>query len=335
MSTNNQTKQNHNKKKADPNSPIVFLSVGTQPLLTAAMDQYLRSQTNIDTYYSPNMKSALRIFSERIINILLTEVDLGDGSAFRLVQNLGGPSVVDELFLVLALPESNESEMALGAELEARHVLIKPLTAASLSEMMKRFHQWQGRAKEKWQTLVQDAYFCVREKRFKEAEKNYVAAIQEAPSNPIPAYRAGMYYLKKPDVGIAERFFKMALDINPKFIQATSALGSLYLSLGDLDRAEDQFKKAHTLSPLNPDRLVEVMKLYLSRCMNACKSSIKIDPGNTIAHYALGKLMAVQKDYPGTIRELETALPHLHDDLKKEAETFIALARKLGSLAKE
>ncbi len=313
---------------------VSFLSVGTQVLLTDTMDQLIRTQGNYRTHYAGSMSSALRVFSEGMVHILVTEIDLGDGSAFRLLQNLGGSANPDDLYIVLATHENNEAVNSLATELEAHTILAKPFTAADLKALLEKYKVWRATPKQQWQSLVREAQFSARDKRYREAETNYLNAIKSAPGNPVPVYKAALYYMRKPDLPMAEKLLKRAVDIDANFVSAVSALGSLCLLKGDLEQAETFLKKAQVMSPLNPDRLVETTKLYLERCMETCKNSLRLDPGNIQARYMLGKLMAVQKDYIGAVRELESVLPKLKDETRAETQTFVALSRKLGSLAK-
>src|SRR4051812_19541910 len=98
-----------------PEGRISILNVGTKILLKDSMDQFMRTLGDYKTHYAPNMASALRTFTENTIHIVLTEVELEDGSAYRLIQNLGGSnSIHDDLFVILALEERSPQLMALA-----------------------------------------------------------------------------------------------------------------------------------------------------------------------------------------------------------------------------
>lgn len=314
---------------------ITFLNVGTKILLKDTMDQYLRTLGDFKTHFAPSFQSALRAFAENPIHVLITEVDLGDASAFRLIHDLGGIGQgEDDLYVILALEERSDALMALAGEMEAHSVLIKPFSAVDLKAQIERYKAWRLMPKEPWQLLIREGHLALREKKFREAEEHFKVAVTCAANNPIPAYKVGLYYLKKPDYVIAEGLLRKAITIRPDYVQAISALGSLYLSRGDMIKAEEYLSKAQELSPLNPDRMVELARLYLQRCIDVCKGALRVDPSSGSARLNLGKLMALQRDYIGAVRELEKVVPVLKDDARAEAQTFIALARKLGALKK-
>lgn len=314
---------------------ITVLNVGARILLKDTMDQYIRTLGDYKTLYAPTMASALRAFSEGTIHVVICETSLEDGSAYRLMQLLGGAaSELEDIFVILALEERTEATLALAAELEAHSILVKPFAAADLKAQLEKYKTWKVVPKEPWLLLVDEAKLALREKKFTDAEKFYNEAIAAAPTHPGPYYRSGLYYLGKPDHGLAEGFLKKAVALKPDYTQALSALGTLYLAKRELDKAEDFFKKAQTFSPFNPDRMTEMVKVYLERAVEACRSTLRIDPGATMARLQLGKLMALQKDYVNTVRELEQVVFQVKDAQRNEAQTFMALARKLGGIAK-
>ncbi len=329
---------NKNLEVPETENAIHFLNVGTKMLVKDTMDQFLRSLGKYlyKTYYAQTMQSALRVFSENTIHVLITEVELDDGSAYRLLEKLGGiEDLEDDLYVILAVEEKDPALYALAKELDVHAVLLKPFKAIDLREKMDAYKAWREMPKDPWQLLVREAQLALREKKFREAEVNFSEAIRSAPENPKNLFRVGQYYLNKPDYRLAERLFNQVLIIQPDSVPALSALGTLFLKQHDLDRAEDYFKKAQKLSPLHPDRWLELARLYLEQSVDSCKVSLRADKANIAARFLLGKLLALQKDYIGSVRELEIAVPALKDESKNEAMTFTALSRKLGSIAKE
>lgn len=313
---------------------ISILSVGTRILLKDVMDSFLRSLSDYKTHYAPTMASALRIFQEQQIHLVFAETELPDGSAFRLMRELGGPSHDGEVYFILAVEERSSELMALAEELEADAVLVKPFSLSELKAQMERYLAWKAMPREPWKLLLSEALLASREKRFTEVEGYYKEAVQSAPNNPAPLVRMAQYLIAKPDYPAAEALLKKALASRPNDVRALSTLGSLYLIEHDLDRATECLLKAQQLSPLNPDRALDLVRLYLDRCSEYCRSAIRIDPVGSNAKLLLAKLMTVQKDYVGAVRELEKAMPELREGCRVEGQTFAALARKLGGLVK-
>lgn len=314
---------------------ITILNVGTRILLKDIMDAYLRSLGDYKTLYARDMASALRIFKESQVHIVISEVELPDGSAYRLLRELGGPTENDDLYFIVALEEKSDALLALVEETEADATLVKPFSASDLRVVMERYTTWKVMPKEPWRLFLSEAHHAYRDKRYSDVDAHYRDAIGAAPSNPVPLFKAAAYYLVKPDYALAEKLLKKALELRPGYVQAISMLGSLYFMQHDLDRADECFKRAQVLSPLNPDRGVEIVRLCLERCIEASRGSIRVDPNGTAAKLLLAKLMTIQKDYTGAVRELDKLTPLLRGEVPRlEAQTFAALARKLGNIAK-
>lgn len=309
------------------------LSVGTRVLLKDVMDQCVRSMGNFRTHYAPTMQSALRAFSENSVQIMISEIELVDGSAYRLIQSLGGAAGGDDdLYTVVALEEKSDALVKLAAEIEAHYVLIKPITASHIEKMIQAYQTWKSSPKEPWQALLIEGGYSAREKKFREAEAKFLEALKIAPTNPVPYYKVGQYYLSKPDPVMAEKLLKKAVELKPDYVQAISALGLLWLNRREIEKADEYLKKAQQLSPLNPDRFSDLVRLNLERCAELCRSAMRLDPSNIKAQFHLGRVLALQKDYMGVVRELEKLTVQLSDDMKTEAMTFVALAKKLGGL---
>lgn len=313
---------------------ISILNVGTKILAKDVMDQYLRTLGDFRTHYAQNMSAALRVFGETNIQVLITEVDLPDGSAYRLVKELGGDKGLSDLYIILALESRSEPFLNLATEIEANAVMIKPFSAQELKTQIERYQAWKAMPKEPWVTLVEEAKMAVRDRRYRDAEIHLLDAIKVSPLNPGPHYKAGLYFLEKQDLGVAEKLLKKAIELKADYVPAMATLGRLYLQKRDLGKAEEMLSKAHAISPLNPDRLSDLVRMYLEQAVDICKTSLRVDPSEQAARLMLGKLKALQKDYVSCVQELEKVLPDLRDSARTEAQTFMALARKLGGIAK-
>ena len=313
---------------------INILNIGTRILLRDTMDQYVRTLGDYKTHYASSMQNALKSLSSSPTQIIISEVEYTDGSAFRLLREMNWSPETSDVYVILAIEESKKEIIALAEEMEVHSVLAKPFAAADLKLQIERFQAWKELPKQPWQLLIREAMLAYKEKRFRDAEQNLFEAVKSAPDNPVPAFKTAIFYLQKNDYPIAEKLLKKALELKPSFIQAISAMGSLYMKKKEYEKAEECFRKAQSVSPMNPDRLLEMVNLQMDWSMELCKSALRLDPGAIAARYTLGKLYAVEKDYIGTVREVEAVLPFLKPEQKTEAQTFVALARKLGSLAK-
>lgn len=323
-----------NTAKETDSDVVNILNVGTKVLRKDLMDQYIRKMGDYRTYYADSIKWALRSFSERAIHILIVEVELNDGSAYRLWQALDQQH--DHYTILVGEAGGHpQSICALAQEIDANSVLTAPFGPAELKTQIELFQKWRAEQKEPWRALLRKAIQASRSKSYAEAEKNFQAAIQVAPDNPIPLCKAGIYYLGKPNYKVAQGFLEQAIEIKPDYIQALTALGLLFLATNELAKAQKFLNSAQVLSPLNPDRLVKLANLHMEFSLKFCQESLRIEPKSGDARLNIGKILFYKKDYVGAIQQLERAIPDLpdsKDDLRTQAKGYIALARKLGGL---
>jgi tetratricopeptide (TPR) repeat protein len=324
---------NGNGSVINPETRLSVLNVGTRILLKDIMDHNLRQIGNIITHYAPNIASALRMFRETQVHVLISEVEMTDGSVYRLLKEIGGAAGPDDdLYFVLALEDHNDQLMALAEELESHAVIMKPFAAVDLAGMMEKYENWRVMPKEPWRLLLGEARQATIERRYRDAVEHYKNAIVSAPNNPTPLLRAAQFFIGRSDYSLAEGMLKKALLVKPNFVQGHAHLGTVYLARRDLEKAQEHLAKAQALSPLNPDRGVDLVKLLVERAIEGCRSTVRLDPGGTEASLLLGKLLALQRDYVGAVREFEKLMPGLRESARAEAQTFAALSRKLGHI---
>lgn len=84
------------------------------------------------------------------------------------------------------------------------------------------------------------------EKRYQEAAEMYST---NAKGSPILLNKAGIAYHQMLELDTAEKYYKMALKINPKYAEAVNNLGTVYYAKKSYRRAVGQYKKALRLNP--------------------------------------------------------------------------------------
>jgi len=79
-------------------------------------------------------------------------------------------------------------------------------------------------------------------KRFNAAINYFVLAHKEEPDNPDILNYLGISYSKVNDVMMAEIYYLMGLEINPKHVGLNQYLGNLYVSTNKIDLALERLK---------------------------------------------------------------------------------------------
>ncbi|HXR25523.1 MAG TPA: tetratricopeptide repeat protein [Candidatus Binataceae bacterium] len=143
--------------------------------------------------------------------------------------------------------------------------------------------------------------------QFAEAESDYQAAINAAPSDPRPHVALGQLYTveKKPELARSE--FMKALEIAPADAASHSALGDAYAEGSQPGLAEEQYRAAVALEPANVgyrmalgDTLAKAQKPGAAEA--ELRTATGLDPKNAHAHLALANLLGSE---PGRQEEAQ------------------------------
>ena len=91
-------------------------------------------------------------------------------------------------------------------------------------------------------------YGLIRLEKFAEAHESLKFIIVLTPSKEADKYNLlGFTARKSGDLNAAAEYYKKALEINPKHIQALEYQGELYLQLGEMEKAKKNLEKIKTI----------------------------------------------------------------------------------------
>ena len=97
------------------------------------------------------------------------------------------------------------------------------------------------------------------------------------------------------DRAASEQEYTLALEKNPREVQAAVRLGDLHADRGDLDGAAQLYQRALTQQPGNADAAIGLARVYSERNDNdkalpLLQQVIAADPANMLAHFRLSAL---------------------------------------------
>jgi tetratricopeptide (TPR) repeat protein len=91
-------------------------------------------------------------------------------------------------------------------------------------------------------------YGLIRLEKFAEAHESLKFIRTLTPSKEADKYNLlGFTARKSGDLNVAAEYYKKALEINPKHIQALEYQGELYLQLGEMEQAKKNLEKIKTI----------------------------------------------------------------------------------------
>lgn len=149
--------------------------------------------------------------------------------------------------------------------------------------------------------------------RFQEARAAAEKAVQLDPGL-MEAHRAlGYVWESTGNYDRALDSYLVSLRIHPNLPLLHIAVGNMHQALGDIDAAVDSYLRAVSLDPSNPDPLsriasAEARRGNYGKASQYAADAVEKDPSNPRLHGNLGRMLYKSDDLEGAIRELRLAV---------------------------
>jgi tetratricopeptide (TPR) repeat protein len=114
---------------------------------------------------------------------------------------------------------------------------------------------------------------AIRQNDFAKAIDLFVSALQKKPDYPDALAGLGLVYLKisKTFLNRATHYFKKALIINPKHLDALELEGECYLMKGQLNNAYDNYQRLEPICDIEADKLKALLDPILKEAKDVMK----------------------------------------------------------------
>jgi arylsulfatase A-like enzyme/Tfp pilus assembly protein PilF len=184
---------------------------------------------------------------------------------------------------------------------------------------------------------LQEARQLIQVDRVDRAKALLDEVLAAAPENVTARNLLAFVALKRDDLDEAERQYVASLEQQPRQHRVHGALGTLALRRGDLDESERRFQKALELAPSNVEAMSNLGFIDVARGDDAgaevwYERAIAIDPTYPHVHRRLADLFYDRKDYARALdyyRRALTVLPDYFEVLIQAGNS----ARFLGDVA--
>jgi tetratricopeptide (TPR) repeat protein len=132
------------------------------------------------------------------------------------------------------------------------------------------------------------------------ARKMYREAIDlykpEAEKNAVLANKTGIAYHQLQDLQNAEKYYRRAVKLNPKYPEAINNLGTVYYAKKSYRRAVNQYRNALRIAPSSASVLSNLGTAYFARkqyeeAMKAYEQAVAIDPDIFEQHSSQGVMV--------------------------------------------
>ena len=121
------------------------------------------------------------------------------------------------------------------------------------------------------QELFDSGMRAFNQEQYQVALSNFEQAVMKSPGFVDAQFYAGLSAWKLNMVERAKRSFLDALRLDANHVKTREALGILYYSTGEFDRARQQLEAARSLNSVNPEVYLDLGRIYVmeGRCPEA------------------------------------------------------------------
>jgi len=318
--------------KIPKDKSIQVLSIGTKILMKDVMDTYLRSLGEVKTFYAHKHSTALETYKEKRPQIIFCEQSFPEGSALEFIRAIGGLQISGDQYFVLATEGASDDLVALAVEKGIDEVLVKPFATDNIHQIVERYLEKSAMGALEWVKDMREARISYRENRFQEAEDLFATAARKYPRNSNIQLECAEFFIERKQLKHAHSLLEPVLKDSPENARALHLMGSTLRQMGHFNEAALRFLRASALSPLNSLRNIELAETYLHMAEEQILAALKSENEHPGLILARAKYQLIRKDYAALVTYLDAKRSFLTEAAKKESDTIVAIAKKLGGI---
>ncbi len=309
-----------------------MLSIGTRILVKDVMDQYLRSLGEVKTFYASKLSVAIENYREKRHSVIFCEQSFPEGSALEFIEAIGGLDSASDRYFVLAAESTSDDLVALAMEKGIDEILVKPFATDHIMQIMERYLEKRNATQIDWVSDLRPAKKAYLEKRFQEAEELYGAAAKRHWHNAAVLLDCAEFFISRNQPQKAAPLLEKVLGESPDHVRALHLHGQALRKLGRFQEAARQFSRASSFSPLNSMRNVELAETYIQMAEEQIQGALKAENESSSLILRKAQYQLLRKDYAALVTYLDAKKPYLSETGKKEADSYVTLAKKLAGL---
>jgi DNA-binding NarL/FixJ family response regulator len=319
-------------KKIPKDQPVQVLSIGTRILIKDVMDQFLRSLGEVKTYYAVKMSTAVDSFKERRHNIIFCEQSFPEGGALEFIEAIGGLHPTGRHYFVLAAESSSDELVSLAMEKGIDEILVKPFSTDNIAQIVDRFLEKRSMIEIDWVKDLSAARVAFDEKRFNEADQLFGEVAKKHWENSAVLLDSAEFFLERNQPQKTLTLLEKVLSGSPESVRALHLMGCALKKTGRFREAIERFNKASRLSPLNSIRYCELADAHVQLADELVQTAIKFESESSALILRRANYLLLKKDYGALVAYLETKKSYISESGRKEAESLVGVAKKLGGL---
>lgn len=297
------------------------------------MDQFMRSLGEVKTYYASKLSTAVSTYAEKSPQIIFCEQSFQEGNALEFIRLIGGLLPSRDQYFVLAVESIPDGLDELASEIGADEILVKPFSTENINQIVERYLEKASGRNQDWTKSLVEARASYEAKRHEEAKEQYSNCVRLYPENAAVLIECAEFFMQGRNAKLALLLSEQVLARSPKNVRALHCAGLALKKLGRHNEALKMLEEASMASPLNSVRRTELADLHAILAETEIQSALRGDDESTFLILAKARYQLMRRDYSGVLIYLDAKRAFLSEAGKKEADVWIAAAKKLGGIA--
>jgi len=319
-------------KKFTKEKPVSVLGIGTRILIKDVMDQYLRSLGEVKTFYASKLSTAVESYAEKRPSVIFCELSFPEGSALEFMEAIGGLDTASDRYFVLAAEAASDDLVALAMEKGIDEILVKPFATDHILQIMERYLEKRAMGNVDWVQELRAARTAFLEKRFQEADELYGQVAKKHWHNSGVLLDCAEYFLRRQQPQRSLPLLEKVLNESPENVRAMHLQGCTLKRLGRFAEAARALTRASGLSVLNTVRNVELADTYVAMAEEQVQLALKAESESSALILRRAQYQLLRRDYGSLVTYLDSKRAFLSEAGRKEAEAYVAMAKKLAGL---
>jgi len=284
------------KKLPFETSRLALLIVDDHPQIRKAVMRIVEKMEFGELIEAANGSEALKILSERPIDLVVLDLFLLDVSGFDVLEHIRNREVDSDIPVLVVTGEGSKDEIVKAADLGASDYLLKPFQAEELkTKCLKLLTKYYSPSP--LLSLVRKAERLFLEKRFANALVTIEEALQRDPKSVRARHLKAITLDKLGQTDTAVKLLNENAELNESYYRTYAALAEIHLREKRNEEAIAAMLREVELNPKQPRRQTQIGTMMLSagrveKAIEHFREALKENVKYRLALFGMGRAYA-------------------------------------------
>lgn len=275
--------------------------------------------------------TAWDVLNDASVKLVVCDWHMPRFSGLELLKKVKDSRALRDIPFLIVTAEVEETRIIQAAETEIDGYLLKPFTSKNLeSKISQIFYRIENPTPFDLRMRAGDA--LAEDGRYKEAMDEFAKALDAKPDSARARSAIGEMYMRMGNEAEAEKWMNESVRVNPQYLRGYENLARFHESRGQSGRAIQFYEAASKISPHNTKRQITLGKLYLDKgelvkADEAFRKAVESSDGNADLHTEIGEIYLAAGDATKAASSFRNSL-NISESVHVYNRLGIALRRK-------